>query len=83
MFNNLQTKKEHKVYFPRIFCIKKQYHILQQESKSYNQSQNIVAQPLFSLKNMLTAILSPLLNVERVWKLFGIALMAAWYIWEA
>ena len=25
----------------------------------------------------------PLFHVERVWKLFGIALMAAWYIWEA
>ena len=25
----------------------------------------------------------PLFNVERVWKLFGIALMASWYIWQA
>lgn len=32
----------------------------------YNQSQNIMAQPLFSIKNLLTTPPSPLVNVERV-----------------
>ena len=57
----------------------------------YNQSQNTVGQPVFSLKNAYSLHPPPpssfppssLFNVERMWKLLGIALMAAWYIWEA
>ena len=39
----------------------------------------------FSLKKYAYSLPSPIFNVERVWKLFvcGIALMAAWYIWQA
>ena len=48
---------------------------------NYNQSQNIMAQPLFPLKICLQP--PHPFNVERVWNCFGIALMAAWYIWQA
>ena len=42
--------------------------------------------PIFLKKyaySPLPALLSTLLNVERLTKLFGIALMAACYIWQA
>ena len=56
------------------------------QSQRYQNQIQVVSlkmwhKPFFSLKSMLTAPPSSLFNVERVRKLFGIALMAAWYIW--
>ena len=64
--------------------LRKFYYFKSVFVKSDNQSQNIVAQPLFFLKNFAySPRQSPLFNVERVWKLFEIAQMAAWYICKA